>query len=58
MAIRKGQTYATSIYDLKTHQLIALLNGREAKTLKQWLKNHQKIRLVARDHVSAYAAPN
>jgi transposase len=55
VAIRKGQTYATAIYDLKDHHLIALLEGRDAETLKNWLKNHQKIRLVARDRASAYA---
>lgn len=56
VAIRKGQTYATAIYDLKDHHLIALLEGRDAETLKEWLKSHQKIRLVARDRASAYAA--
>lgn len=55
VAIRKGQTYATAIYDLKDHHLIALLDGRDAETLKAWLENHQKIRLVARDRASAYA---
>ena len=55
VAIRKGQTYATAIYDLKTHHLIALLEGRDAETLKDWLKNHQKVRLVTRDRASAYA---
>lgn len=56
VAIRKGQTYATAVYDLKDHHLIALLEGRDAKTLKEWLKSHRKIRLVARDRASAYAA--
>ena len=56
VAIRKGQTYATAIYDLKDHHLIALLEGRDAETLTDWLKNHQKIRLVARDRASAYAS--
>ena len=55
VAIRKGQTYATAIYDLKDHHLIALLNGRDANTLKEWLRGHKKIRLVARDRASAYA---
>ncbi len=55
VATRKGQKYATAIYDLKTHNLIALLEGRDADTLKEWLKSHQKIRLVARDRASAYA---
>lgn len=56
VAIRKGKTYATAIYDLKDHHLIALLDGRDAKTLKEWLKNHKKIKLVARDRASAYAS--
>lgn len=56
VAIRKGQTYATAIYDLKDHHLIALLEGRDAQSLKEWLKKHQKIRLVARDRASAYAS--
>ncbi|MDC4186036.1 transposase [Loigolactobacillus coryniformis] len=34
---------------------MALLDGREAKTLKPWLKQHPKIDLVARDRASAYA---
>jgi len=55
VAIRKGQTYATAIYDLKDHHLIALLKGRDAASLKEWLKGHKKIRLVARDRASAYA---
>ena len=56
VAIRKGQTYATAIYDLKDHHLIALLNGRDAACLKEWLKGHKKVRLVARDRASAYAS--
>lgn len=56
VAIRKGRTYATAVYDLKDHHLIALLEGRDAQTLKEWLKNHQKVRLVTRDRANAYAA--
>lgn len=56
VAIRKGQTYATAIYDLKDHHLIALLEGREGEALRNWLEHHKKIRLVARDRASAYAA--
>jgi transposase/DNA-binding transcriptional regulator YiaG len=56
VAIRKGQKYATAIYDLKDHSLIELLEGRDGETLKKWLKNRPKIRLVARDRASAYAA--
>lgn len=56
VAIRKGQTYATAVYDLKDHHLIALLDGRDGDTFKEWLRNHKKIRLVARDRASAYAS--
>lgn len=56
VAIRKGQTYATAIYDLKDHHLIALLDGRDGVPLKEWLKSHKKVRLVARDSASAYAS--
>lgn len=55
VATRKGMKYATAIYDLKDHHLIALLEGRDSKTLEDWLKNHKKIKLVARDRASAYA---
>lgn len=56
VAVRKGRTYATAIYDLKDHHLIALLEGRDGDTFKKWLRRHKKIRLVARDRASAYAS--
>ena len=56
VATRKGMKYATAIYDLKDHHLIALLEGRDSKTLEEWLKNHKKVKLVARDRASAYAS--
>jgi transposase len=56
VATRKGQHYATAIYDIKSHRLIAILEGRDGKTFREWLKCHTKIRLVARDRASAYAS--
>ena len=56
VAIRKGQTYATAVYDLKDHHLVALLEGRDGQPFKEWLKKHKKVRLVARDRASAYAS--
>lgn len=56
VATRKGQTYATAIYDMRDHHMIALLEGRDGTSLKEWLKCHKKIRMVARDRASAYAA--
>lgn len=55
VAIRKGQTYATAIYDLNDRHLIALLDGRDAETLKIWLAEHPKIKLITRDRAGAYA---
>jgi len=55
VAIRKGQRYATAIYDINDHHLIALLKERTAETLKEWLKSHKKIKFVTRDRSSAYA---
>ena len=55
VATRKGQTYATVVYDLKDHHMIALLDGRDGPTLREWLKQHKKIKVVARDRASAYA---
>lgn len=56
VAIRKGQSYATAVYDLKDRHLVALLEDRNADTLKKWLKTHTKIKTVARDRASAYAS--
>ena len=55
VATRKGQTYATAIYDMKDHHMIALLDGRDGAALREWLGQHKKIRVVARDRASAYA---
>ena len=56
VALRKGKTYSTAIYDLKSHQLIALLEGRDGKKFKEWLRNHEKVKLVSRDRANSYAA--
>ena len=56
VALRKGHSYATAIYDLSDHHLVALLAGRDAETVKAWLKTHTKIKTVARDRASAYAS--
>lgn len=56
VAIRKGQTYATAIYDLETHKMLALLEGRSKEDVEEWLKEHKKITHIARDRASAYAA--
>lgn len=55
VSLRKGQTYHTVIYDGNDHHLLALLDGRDGKALKEWLKSHPKVSVIARDRASAYA---
>ena len=55
VALRKGINYATAIYDLENHHLIALIEGREKEDIIPWLKEHSKVKVVARDRASAYA---
>jgi len=55
VAIRKGNTYATIIYDMSDHHMLALLEGRDAQSVKKWLQSHNKIKTIARDRASAYA---
>ena len=56
VSLRKGQTYYTVVYDGNDHHLLALLDGRDGKALKEWLKEHPKVSVVARDRASAYAS--
>lgn len=56
VSLRKGQAYHTVIYDGNDHHLLALLDGRDGETLKEWLKEHPKVSIVARDRASAYAS--
>lgn len=56
VSLRKGQTYHTVIYDGNEHHLLALLDGRDGEALKEWLKEHPKVSVVARDRASAYAS--
>ena len=55
-AYKKGSTYGTIIVDGRTHKPIDLLDGRDADTLKEWLKNNKQVKIVTRDRASAYAS--
>ena len=54
-AYRKGLTYCTVICDGKTNQPIDVLDGRDGKSLKEWLKNNKHIKKVTRDRAGTYA---
>ena len=53
-AQRKRHTYGTILVDLEHRQPIALLPGRDADTLAQWLRDHPGVQTVARDRSKAY----
>jgi transposase len=54
-AYRKGKTYNTIICDGETRKPIAILEGRDGKSLKEWLQENKHIKRVTRDRASAYA---
>jgi transposase len=54
-AFRRGHRYATILVDLERHEVIDLLEDREAATVSAWLKRHPEIRIIARDRGGAYA---
>lgn len=55
VSLRKGQSYHTVVYDGSDHHLLALLDGRDGAALKEWLREHPKVSVVARDRAGAYA---
>jgi transposase len=54
-AFKKRHTYGTIIVDEKSHQTIAILDGRDGESLRQWLKSNKQIKTITRDRASAYA---
>lgn len=54
-AFKKRHTYGTIIVDENTHQTVAILEGRDGESLRQWLKNNKHVKTVTRDRASAYA---
>ncbi len=54
-AFKKRHTYGTIIVDERTHDPVAVLDGRDGATLKEWLRQNQHVTAVTRDRASAYA---
>lgn len=52
---KKGQTYGTIIVDGDSHVPLAILEGRDGITLKEWLLNNKQVTAVSRDRANAYA---
>ena len=55
-AFKKRDTYGTVVVDEATHKLVAILEGRDSNTLKEWLKQNQHIKTITRDRAGAYAS--
>ena len=53
-AYKKRQTYGTVIVEEETHQVIAVLDGRDGSTLKEWLKQNKQVTMITRDRANAY----
>ena len=55
-AFKKRHTYGTIIVDETTHKPVAILDGRDGKTLKEWLSKNKHVKTITRDRASAYSA--
>ena len=52
---KKGSTYCTIICNGDSHKPIAVLDGRDGRSLREWLKNNKHVKCVTRDRASSYA---
>lgn len=48
-AFKKRHTYGTIIVDEATHKPVAILDGRDGSTLKEWLAKNKHVKTVTRD---------
>lgn len=53
-AYRKRQRYGTIVVDLERRRPVVLLHDREAETLADWLREHPRVTMIARDRLKAY----
>lgn len=54
-AFKKRHAYGTIIVDEATHKPVAVLDGRDGTTLKEWLRKNKQVTTITRDRASAYA---
>lgn len=54
-AYRKGVTYGSIIVSMETGEVIDLLEDREVESFRQWLEEHQEVKLVSRDRCTDYS---
>lgn len=54
-SIKKGQSYCTVICNADTHVPIAVLDGRDGSSLREWLRKNKQVKTITRDRASAYA---
>lgn len=54
-AYKKRHTYGTVIVDAVTHRPVALLDGRDGKSLRDWLQDNKHVKVVTRDRATEYA---
>lgn len=55
-AFKKRHTYGTIIVDEATHMPVAILEGRDGSSFKEWLSHNKQVKTVTRDRASAYAS--
>ena len=54
-SFKRRHSYGTIIVDEKTHKPVAVLEGRDGTSLRDWLRKNRQVRTVTRDRASAYA---
>jgi transposase len=54
-AYRKSHTYCTVVCDWGTRKPIAVLEGRDGESLRNWLQENKHVKKVTRDRAGAYA---
>ena len=55
-AYRKGVSYGTVLIDMETSKPIDLLESRDGKDLKKWLKKYGDAKIITRDRASSYSS--